>query len=58
MKFVQESHLYRTDIEIWAGFGWFWLVEVLKKIIWVIKYATFEGSFLCFHGQKNNQNIL
>ena len=29
----------------------FGLLEILKKKIGAVKYATFEGVFLCFHGQ-------
>ena len=41
------SHFYETEYEIWAGFG------QVGSTDWSEKYATFEGSFLCFHGQKD-----
>ena len=46
------SHFYGTECEIWAGFGLvFGRLAVLKISDWAVKYATFEGNFLCFHGQ-------
>ena len=45
-----ERHFY--EYKIWAGFGLVLGRLAVLKINWVVKYATFEGSFLCFHGQK------
>ena len=41
------SHFYGTEYEIWADFG---PVGNIKKKNWAVKYATFEGVSLCFHG--------
>jgi hypothetical protein len=34
------------------------LLAKLKKENWVMKYATFDGVFLCCHGQKTIQICL
>ena len=31
---------------------------VLKILDWAVKYATFEGNFLCFHGQMINVKVV
>ena len=44
-----SHYYYGTEYEIWVGFG---SVGAPKIANWAVKYATFEGIFLCFHGQN------
>ena len=46
-------HFYGTENVIWAGFVPVGSVE--KKVVGQL-WATFEGIFSCFQGQKNVQN--
>ena len=48
------SHLYGTEYEIWADFG---PVGNTEKKNWAVKYSTFEGVFLSFHGQKKMKKL-
>ena len=43
--------MYKTDIQLWDIWG---IQAAEKDNANCHKYATFEGSFLCFQGQKEN----
>ena len=47
-------HFYGKENEIWAGFGPVGNTEKNGGWLW----ATFEGVFSCFQGQKNNLKCL
>ena len=56
IEVVQGAIFMEAEYEIWADFG---LVGNTEKIIWGRLWATFEGSFSCFHGQKQKMlNLL